>query len=295
LGKLSLTRSGIVGTALALAVAAVCIRLGVWQLDRLEQRRDRNAALAERLAAAPVSLPVVPNDTAGLLYRRVLLEGRYDDGRTIVLRGRMHRGMPGVHLITPLRLAGGGTVMVNRGWWPSPDGRTAILTELEPDAAVALVGVAQPFPLVTAAGDPEAVDAVAGIDESIPRAWLRLDGGALRRTLPYPIADFYVQALPEERAPSRLPGSAGASATGEPVRLPPPDLSEGPHLSYAVQWFGFGLIAIVVNGALLMLTAWIGGLFGLGFEIANFWPSAVLGALVIGAVSWLLSLVVKGR
>ncbi len=51
-----------------------------------------------------------------------------------------------------------------------------------------------------------------------------------------------------------------------------------------------GLIALVVNGALLMLTEWIGGLFGLGFEVANFWPSAVLGALVIGLVSWLLNL-----
>lgn len=56
-----------------------------------------------------------------------------------------------------------------------------------------------------------------------------------------------------------------------------------------------GLIALVVNGALLMLTDWIAGLFGLGFEVANFWPSAVLGALVIGLVSWVLNMVVKNR
>ena len=55
-----------------------------------------------------------------------------------------------------------------------------------------------------------------------------------------------------------------------------------------------GLIAIVVNGALLMLTEWIGReLLGLGFRVANFWPSAVLGALVIGLVSWLLNMLVK--
>jgi putative membrane protein len=55
-----------------------------------------------------------------------------------------------------------------------------------------------------------------------------------------------------------------------------------------------GLIALVVNGALLMLTEWIGhDLLGLGFEVANFWPSAILGALVIGLVSWLLNMFVK--
>lgn len=56
-----------------------------------------------------------------------------------------------------------------------------------------------------------------------------------------------------------------------------------------------GLIALVVNGALLWLTSWIAGELGIGFEVANFWPSAVLGALIIGVVSWLLNLVVKDR
>lgn len=57
-----------------------------------------------------------------------------------------------------------------------------------------------------------------------------------------------------------------------------------------------GLIALVVNGALLLLTSWLSQeVFGLGFEVANFWPSAVLGALVIGVFSWLISLVVKAR
>jgi putative membrane protein len=58
-----------------------------------------------------------------------------------------------------------------------------------------------------------------------------------------------------------------------------------------------GLIAVVVNGALLMLTSWIADQFDLSFDVAEFWPSAILGALLIGVVSWLLNLVVpdKGR
>ena len=53
-----------------------------------------------------------------------------------------------------------------------------------------------------------------------------------------------------------------------------------------------GLIAIVVNGLLFMLTSWIAGKLDLPFHVDNFWPSAVLGALVIGLISWVLNMVV---
>jgi putative membrane protein len=66
-------------------------------------------------------------------------------------------------------------------------------------------------------------------------------------------------------------------------------------LGCALYALTLGLIALVVNGALLMLTDWIAGLFGLGFNVANFWPSAVLGALVIGLVTWVLGLILKNR
>lgn len=53
-----------------------------------------------------------------------------------------------------------------------------------------------------------------------------------------------------------------------------------------------GLIAIVVNGLLFLLTSWIAGKIGLPFHVADFWPSAVLGALLVGVVSWLLNMLV---
>jgi putative membrane protein len=53
-----------------------------------------------------------------------------------------------------------------------------------------------------------------------------------------------------------------------------------------------GLIALVVNGALLLLTSWIADQLGLPFHVDDFWPSAVLGALLVGVISWLLNLVV---
>jgi putative membrane protein len=56
-----------------------------------------------------------------------------------------------------------------------------------------------------------------------------------------------------------------------------------------------GLVALVVNGALLMLTSWIAGELDLSFDVDKFWPTAILGALLIGVVSWLLNLVVPDK
>ena len=53
-----------------------------------------------------------------------------------------------------------------------------------------------------------------------------------------------------------------------------------------------GLIALVVNGALFMLTSWIAGKLDIPFHVDHFWPAAVIGALVVGIVSWLLNLMV---
>lgn len=56
-----------------------------------------------------------------------------------------------------------------------------------------------------------------------------------------------------------------------------------------------GLVAIVVNGLLFLLTSWIAGQFGLPFHVADFWPSAVLGALLVGIVSWVLNALVPDK
>ncbi|WP_127500127.1 phage holin family protein [Actinoplanes solisilvae] len=53
-----------------------------------------------------------------------------------------------------------------------------------------------------------------------------------------------------------------------------------------------GLIALIVNGALFLLTSWVADQFDLPFHVDNFWPSAVLGALLVGVVSWLLNMLV---
>lgn len=227
------TRAGIIGTLLALLVAAVCVRLGIWQLDRLDQRRERNAAVAERMQASPRPLLGPVADTTGLLYRRVAVSGELDHARSVVLRGRSYRGSPGVHLITPLRLARGrGVVLVNRGWLPSADAATVDLAPYAEPVTIELTGLATPFPVDSeSSSSPDAV--ALDVSDGGSAVLQRLDAGALRRLLPYPILDVYVQALPDDEAAAELP-----------ARLEPPDLDEGPHLGYAVQWFGFAAVAL---------------------------------------------------
>lgn len=63
----------------------------------------------------------------------------------------------------------------------------------------------------------------------------------------------------------------------------------------AVYVLTFGLVALVVNGLLFLLTSWIADQLTLPFHVDNFWPTAVLGALIVGVVSWLIDLAIPKR
>lgn len=237
--------AGIAGTLLALLAVLVCGRLGIWQLDRHAQRKAHNERVAEQLALPELPLMAAETDTAGLIFRRVLLEGEYDHARSIIWPGRAYQGVPGVHLLTPLRLPDGGAILVDRGWVHSPDAATVDLAELEERGPVSLTGLVRAFPddgsrpesAADAAREGRAIEITDRVDDpaatGFRRVWYRFDLDALRGQYPYPTADFYVQALADENAPA------------SPVRADLPALDSGPHLGYALQWFCFALVALV--------------------------------------------------
>jgi surfeit locus 1 family protein len=227
---LELTTSGILASLAVLIVAGVCIRLGFWQLDRRDQRLARNAVLVERMDAPPITLTRPPADTAGLTYRRARVRGRLDHARSVILAGRSHNGAPGVHVLAPVR-GGGGAILVNRGWLPSPDAASADLDPLRVAGEVEVEGVLLPFPETGGEGTRPA---------AFRTTWFRLDGVGIRAQFPYPVAPLYLQAT------SRPVGDAGPdTARTFPVLLPPPAPDAGPHLSYAIQWFSFATIFLV--------------------------------------------------
>lgn len=201
-------RRDVIAGVAAILIAATCVRLGIWQLDRLAQRRARNAALAERLALPPLELRGgITADSAR--QRRVVARGVYDFSAERTWPGRSFDGTPGVALITPLRLVDGAAVLVDRGWVPSPDAfHVDHASYRESDTAV-----------------------VTGIAFIPPRG--RGDVST-EGFLP-----FIIQV--ETPEPQR----------GLPRRWPAPAFDNGPHLSYAVQWFSFALIALVGTAALI--------------------------------------------
>ena len=125
----------LLGACLALVVAATCVRLGFWQIARLHQRQARNATARGGWALPPLELRgPVPPDSVG--NRRVHVRGFYDFDHERLWRPHLLDEAPGVDLVTPLKLAGGVAVLVDRGWVASAD---AFLVDerayREPDSA----------------------------------------------------------------------------------------------------------------------------------------------------------------
>ncbi len=212
-----------------LAGGLLSVRLGFWQLSRLEERRARNAEILARLDM-PVLQVTGEEPPEAVLYRRVRLVGTFDEEESVVLVSRAYKDRPGVHLVTPLRLESGVGVLVDRGWIPqeesSPQGRTRYRT----NGTVEVLGIALPSqrqPWLGWLADPTAAP------EGHRDAWRALTVDRIAPQVPYPLAPYYVaQSEP-------LTGTAG------PIPDPDLDLSEGPHLSYAVQWFSFAAIGLL--------------------------------------------------
>jgi surfeit locus 1 family protein len=231
------TVRGAVAAIFILGMCALCVRLGFWQLDRLEQRRARNAAIRAATAQPPLRLDSVTlaSDPQAFAWRRAEAAGRYHHAGDMVVRGRSREGRPGVHLVSPLVLADGRVVMVNRGWVPSPDGSTADVRSLRTAGPVRVSGTLLPIMSEGDRGMPFA--GRAGTDST----WRRVDLAAARARSPGPLIPLVLQQLPAEESEVGSP----------PLPEPLPSLSEGNHLSYAVQWFSFATIGIV--GLMILL------------------------------------------
>ncbi|HEU4631608.1 MAG TPA: SURF1 family protein [Gemmatimonadaceae bacterium] len=233
-------RSPVLFAAIAVVFALVCIRLGVWQLSRLQQRRAANAVVAARLDSAVTTPAQLPADTALARFRRVRLRGTYDYDHEIVLAGRSHDGSPGVNLLTPLRLPGRDTaVLVNRGWVYSPDALRVDAAHWREPADAVVTGFVETF------HDP-ATGAALVSGQGRTLRWL--DAGTIGSLLPYPVASYYVIASAAAPADTTRASADGADVPPMPARLDPPALDEGSHLSYAIQWFAFAAIALAGTG-----------------------------------------------
>lgn len=225
-----MSRGIIVFCTIAALSAGLFIRLGLWQLGRLEERQAFNVLVARQQRSTPIPFERLPRDTAAVHYRGVSIRGRFDYANEVVVANRIRRGSPGVEFITPLRLAGTDTaVLVNRGWVYSPDGSSVDHARWREGDVVQLAGYVELFSPDTLL-QPSAH----------PRLIRRVTRAELAQRIPYPLAPYYVVAVGDT-----------ADLT-HPARRDLPVLSDGPHRGYALQWFSFAVIAI--GGAAIVAT-----------------------------------------
>lgn len=218
-----MSRRTIVFCVLAGLAAMVFVRLGFWQLARLHEKVQRNEEIIRQQRERPVAFGDLPHDTGAAHYRPASLTGRFDYAHELALSGRTHQGSPGVELLTPLRRAGSDTaVLVNRGWVYAPDGATADRARWhEPDSAT-VTGYIELYM-------PDAGTTSATTD---PRIVRRVSRQEIADKIPYPVAPYYLVA------------TSDTTDGAHPARHTIPALDEGPHRSYAIQWFFFALVAV---------------------------------------------------
>jgi surfeit locus 1 family protein len=221
----------------ALAAAAVCVRLGVWQLSRLGEKRALNAALRTSEGAPELVVAGEPPRAAHALDRSLQATGRFDEAHQFLLSGRFHDGEPGVEVVTPLRLEASATaILVNRGWLPADDAATARPQDHREPGVRTVRGVGEGIRHGAGGPPPRALPS-----DSIALWSVRwLDADSIARRLPYLVAGYVVREAP------------GAGVPGLPRRSARPLHDEMMHLGYAIQWF---LISIVILGGTAAL-AW---------------------------------------
>ncbi len=184
------------------------IFLGRWQWSRYELRHEINARIAS--TAAPVEF--TPSLTE---WTRVTVTGQYDPELEVLVRNRTVGGKVGYEVLTPLRLADGSAVMVDRGWVPFHESGPAALPSVLPP----------PAGTVTISGRVRA-------SEAGPRLELRDGHWQARRIglaeiggkLPYPLAGRYVMA--DDESTELTPVPAGRE-------------NDWLNLGYAFQWWIF--------------------------------------------------------
>ena len=224
------SRKWILTTLLVVAAMAVMARLGIWQLDRLDQRRAFNAQVIKQTSQPVLDLvQEIPADLAGMEYRAVRARGEYDFANQVALRNQSWGNEWGVHLLTPLVLEGSGqVVLVDRGWIPAADYESGDWSKYDQTGPVEIQGMLRASRNKADFGSRS--DPTPAPGEQI-KAWNFANTSAIQQQTPYALLPVYIQLAPSPEW------------TGLPYRsLPTLEVTEGPHMGYALQWFSFALL-----------------------------------------------------
>jgi surfeit locus 1 family protein len=233
------SRRWIVATLLVLVATAVMIRLGYWQLDRLEQRRAFNQRVTAQIEGEAIDLNQaflqgesarLAGEITSMEYRRVRAVGEYDPSQEVILLNQAWNNQLGVRLLTPLHLMESEQViLVDRGWVPYEDYRSGDLEKYREVGTVAVEGIirsSQSRPDIGTRTDP-----TPGPHQDRLEAFYLANVERIAVQVPYNLLPVYLQQ-------AEAPGWQGPPHRSAPL----PEITEGSHLGYAIQWFAFAAI-----------------------------------------------------
>jgi cytochrome oxidase assembly protein ShyY1 len=212
-------------------MVVLMVNLGFWQLNRLDERKDRNVEVRAAMEADAEPIEALlgtdpPDHTA------TIAAGEYLENESFLVANRSFDGQAGLWLATPMRLEDGRVIVVSRGWVPrlwasgsdprvidTPTGRIEVLGRIQASVPDGRIGGGSTYDLPDISRiDLAKVEEMLGLD--LEDSWVQLE-----RQAP-PLGDL-------------------------PIPVPRPSLDEGPHLSYAFQWFFFSLGTVVVYALIL--------------------------------------------
>lgn len=223
----------ILATVLVVIGVGVTIRLGIWQLDRLDARRAFNNRVltAQAMPVLDLNSAEAGLDVFNMEYRRVTVRGYYDFTNQVLLRNQVWEGQAGFHVLTPLVLEGDrAAVLVDRGWIPAEGSDPEARRVYDEPGLVVVEGVlrrGQSKPDFGGVPDPVLEPGQKRLD-----AWNIVNLERIAQQMPYLLLEsVYLQQAPQ----------AGQSTP--PYRsLSEVEITEGPHMGYALQWFAFAVL-----------------------------------------------------
>ena len=199
------------------------LALGTWQLQRAEWKAGLKAERTASLARPEVALPPAPG--AEFDFRRVRLEGRFAHDRELQLYGRSHRGVAGIHVLTPLIRSEGPAVLIDRGWVPLDRRYPASRPAGQTVGPVSLTGIARiHFPRGPFTPDNDA----AG------NTWFVVDLAAMARQVRLELVPLLVEAEAGPNADSLPLGGLGRHQLADN------------HRRYALTWYALAAALVVI-------------------------------------------------
>jgi cytochrome oxidase assembly protein ShyY1 len=217
---------------LAIAMAAVAVRLGIWQLDRADQKIALQDAYYDRIALNPVPCARAVGEPRPA-YVRVRLDGRFETGREYLLDNRTSDATAGYEVLTRFRCTDGTLFLVNRGWIPGGSSRDRLPVWTTPSEPVRLTGF-----VYVPTGLPPLID-----QDDWPVAWP--EAGPKR------IGYLDPERLHTEGPPEQFRYPVYVDAAGPGVFKPNyavESVSPDKHWGYAVQWFAIAAAILAYLG-----------------------------------------------